>query len=59
MREVLSPSTEAEAVEAIREARSSRRPIVIEGGGTRAGLGRPVVADRLLSTRGLAGITLL
>jgi glycolate oxidase FAD binding subunit len=58
MREVLSPSTEAEAVEAIREARSSRRPIVIEGGGTRAGLGRPVVADRLLSTRGLAGITL-
>jgi glycolate oxidase FAD binding subunit len=58
MREVLSPSTETEAADAIRAARADKRPIVIEGGGTRGGLGRPVAADCVLSTRGLAGITL-
>ena len=32
--------------------------IAIQGGGTRAGLGRPVEAETQLSTRGLTGITL-
>ncbi len=54
----LSPKTEAETAEMIRDARAARRPFVIEGGGTRAGLGRPVAADCVLVTRGLAGITL-
>jgi glycolate oxidase FAD binding subunit len=58
MHEILSPSTEAEAAEAIRASRAANRPVVIEGGGTRAGLGRPVAIDRLLSTRSLTGITL-
>lgn len=58
MYEILSPSSETEAAEAIRESRAARRPIVIQGGGTRIGLGRPIVIDRLLSTRGLTGITL-
>ncbi len=58
MIEILSPTTESEAAEVIRAARAEKRPIVVQGGGTRAGLGRPVAADRLLSTRGLAGITL-
>ncbi|MHB8884254.1 MAG: glycolate oxidase subunit GlcE [Methylovirgula sp.] len=58
MREILSPASEAETAEAVREARAARRPIMIEGGGTRAGLGRPVAADRVVSTRGLTGITL-
>jgi glycolate oxidase FAD binding subunit len=58
MYEILSPSTEAEAAEAIRESRAANRPVAIQGGGTRAGLGRPIAIDRLLSTRGLSGITL-
>ncbi len=52
------PRTEAETAEAVRDARAARRPFVIEGGGTRAGLGRPIEADRVLSTRALTGITL-
>lgn len=58
MPNALSPSTESEAAEAIREARAACSTIVIEGGGTRASLGRPVEADRVLSTRALTGITL-
>ncbi len=58
MREILSPLSETEAAETIRDARAAHRPIVIEGGGTRSDLGRPVAADRVLSTRALTGITL-
>lgn len=54
----LEPSSEAEVCEIIREARATRRSFMIEGGGTRAGLGRPVAADAILSTRALTGITL-
>ncbi len=42
----------------MRDARSARAPLAIEGGGTKRGLGRPVQAERTLSLRGLSGITL-
>lgn len=52
------PENETEAAEAVTAARAARRPLAIIGGGTRAGLGRPVATDTLLSSRGLRGITL-
>lgn len=55
---LIEPTTEAEVVEAVREARAARAPLAIEGGGTKHGLGRPVQAERTLSMRGLTGITL-
>ena len=54
----LTPHTEAELVDAIRDACAARTPLAIEGGGTRAGLGRPAQTDRTLSLAGLVGITL-
>ena len=53
-----SPATEAEACAAVAEARAARRPLRLEGGGTRAGLGRPTNAVDVLSSRDLTGITL-
>jgi glycolate oxidase FAD binding subunit len=55
---ILSPTSEAETAEAVVTARAAHRPFMIAGGGTRAGLGRPVQADTVLSTRALSGITL-
>ena len=52
-----APTTEAEAAAIIAAARGST-PLVIEGGGTRAGLGRPMQVAATLSTRALTGITL-
>ncbi len=53
-----APGTEAELAQAIADAAASRTPLEIAGGATRAGLGRPVQAERTLSTRGLSGIRL-
>jgi len=53
-----APASEAEVTEAVIAARSARRPFVIRGGGTRAGLGRPPEAEDILSTEKLRGITL-
>jgi glycolate oxidase FAD binding subunit len=55
---IMSPTSEAETAEAVVAARAAHRPFAIVGGGTRAGLGRPAGTDNVLSTRGLAGITL-
>ncbi len=55
---VLEPADEAEASAAIRDARGRGARLLIRGGGTRAGLGRPVRADAVLSTVRLDGITL-
>jgi glycolate oxidase FAD binding subunit len=55
----LSPTSESETVEAVLAARTAQRPFIVEGGGTRAGLGRPPVETQdVLSTRNLTGVTL-
>ena len=55
---VLRPQTEAEAAAMILEARGRGEKLVLEGGGTRAGLGRPSNGTTVLSSRALTGITL-
>ncbi|HUS53059.1 MAG TPA: glycolate oxidase subunit GlcE [Thermohalobaculum sp.] len=55
---MLSPANEAELADAVTEATATSTPLEIRGGGTRAGLGRPVQAEKTLSTSRLAGITL-
>lgn len=54
----LTPASEAEACAAIAEAAAARAPLSIEGGGTKAGVGRPAQSARTLSSRGLTGVTL-
>jgi glycolate oxidase FAD binding subunit len=54
----LEPGTEEEVAIAVREARASKAPLRIEGGGTRSGFGRPSQAARTLSLKKLSGITL-
>ena len=56
--QTLQPASEAEACEIVAQARAHGRTLSIEGGGTRAGLGRPIACDSVLSTRKLTGITL-
>ncbi|ODS59005.1 MAG: 2-hydroxy-acid oxidase [Agrobacterium sp. SCN 61-19] len=53
---MLTPSTEAEAVELIRNHSSRKIPLHIRGGGSRAGFGNPVAADATLSSAALSGI---
>jgi glycolate oxidase FAD binding subunit len=55
---IFSPSSEAEAAENIAAARAAKRPLGIEGAGTRAGLGRAAQVEATLSTKALTGITL-
>ena len=52
----LVPDSEAEAREMIAAARATGMPLAICGGNTRAGLGRPVQAEKTLSSRALSGI---
>ncbi len=52
---LLQPTSEAEAATMIAAASA---PLRLEGGGTRAGLGRPIQTAATLTSRGLAGITL-
>ena len=54
----LAPANEAELAEIVADAAGTGTPLEIRGGGTRAGLGRPVQASKTLSTAGLSGITL-
>ncbi len=55
---ILSPTSEAEACTAVADAAASGTPLAIEGGATKAAVGRPIQTERTLSSRGLAGITL-
>ena len=43
--EITAPASEAEAAQAVLEARAKGRKFTIVGGGTRGGLGRPAQAD--------------
>lgn len=53
---VIAPASEAEAAQAVVEARAKGRKLAIVGGGTRSGLGRPSQADFTLSTKSIAGV---
>ncbi len=46
-----------EIIQTVRSHAEARRPLAIEGSGSKSGLGRPVDAEALLSVRGLSGIT--
>jgi glycolate oxidase FAD binding subunit len=58
MIERLEPQSEQDACEIVKQARLDRWSLAIQGGGTRSGLGRPVQADAVVSTRRMSGITL-
>lgn len=54
----MTPASEAELAECVAQAGHDRTPLSVEGGGTKAAMGRPAQAQRTLSTRALTGITL-
>lgn len=58
MTDFLVPADEAELAEAVATASSARTPLEIRGGGTRSSLGRPVQAEKTLSTSAISGISL-
>jgi glycolate oxidase FAD binding subunit len=53
----IQPEHISEIVDAVRAHAEARRPLAIEGSGSKSGLGRPVDAEAMLSVRGLSGIT--
>jgi glycolate oxidase FAD binding subunit len=52
------PGSEEEAAAIVGDAMRCGSALRIEGGGTKALVGRPVIADHVLSSTGLSGITL-
>lgn len=58
MNDMQGPADEIAVSEAIKAAYAAGQPIEIAGGGSRKTLGRPVQADRTLSTAALNGIEL-
>lgn len=58
MSEPLQPIDENEIADIVAVAVARRTPLAVMGGGTRAGLGRPVQAAAALSTAELRGVTL-
>ena len=54
----LTPGDETELADAVAAAAAAGTPLEIAGGATRLALGRPVQAEKRLSTEGLSGITL-
>lgn len=52
----LEPGHGGEAADIIRAHAADKRPLAIEGLGSKAGLGRPVAAENVLSLRNVAGI---
>ncbi len=56
MADAMTPTTEAEAAQLIRQAADAGTPLAIYGGNTRSGFGR-TVEGKALSSRALSGIT--
>jgi glycolate oxidase FAD binding subunit len=52
----IQPEQISDIVETVRSHAEARRPLAIEGSGSKSELGRPVEAEALLSLRGLSGI---
>ncbi len=52
------PQNEDELAAIVREAEAQSAMLHVQGGGTRAGLGRPVNNGVMISTAGLSGVTL-
>ena len=53
---LLEPDRVGEVVDIVRAHAADRRPLAVQGLGSKAGLGRPVVAEDTLSLRNLSGI---
>jgi glycolate oxidase FAD binding subunit len=58
MTDLVRPTDEKDLAEAVATAMAERTPLLVEGSGTKAGIGRPVQAGRTLSTAALNGVTL-
>lgn len=55
---VVTPASEAEVADIIRQAQESGTPLAISGRGSKAGIGRPVAAGLRVSSLALSGVTL-
>ena len=55
---ILKPDTEADALDAIRDAASTTTPLAIEGVGTKRAFGRAIDAVTVLRMSGLGGVTM-
>jgi glycolate oxidase FAD binding subunit len=55
---IVAPADEPGVASAILAARAAGEPLLVQGGGSKAGMLRPVQAARTISTRHLTGITL-
>lgn len=53
---MLTPKTETEAADIVRDHAAKALPLEIRGGGTRGAIGNPVNADSILTSSGLTGI---
>jgi glycolate oxidase FAD binding subunit len=55
---LFTPKTEAEAAQLVADLALTKKPVTIQGGATRAGVGRPNQTEATLSTQQLTGVTL-
>jgi glycolate oxidase FAD binding subunit len=55
---LFTPKTEAEAEQLVADLALTKKPVTIQGGATRAGIGRPNQTEATISTVHLRGITL-
>lgn len=55
---VIAPADEAAMASAVTDAHAARRPLLVQGFGSKSAMLRPVQADATLSTRNLTGVTL-
>ncbi|MGL4438390.1 MAG: FAD-binding protein [Bosea sp. (in: a-proteobacteria)] len=55
---LFTPKTEAEAAQIVADLATTKKPVTIQGGATRVGIGRPNQTEATISTVHLTGITL-